>query len=319
MQPISNDATQAPELRVAHWIDGAGDLRAPLTLAELGQGYKLLYCFQHWCPGCHSSGFPALRALVDSFESHAVQVGVAVIQTVFEGAETNTPERLRETQQRYGFELPFGHDEGENGLPTVMQDYRTGGTPWFILIDPTGRIVHSDFQIDVERVVESVVGGTPARQPRDAKAPLRWSTVVAWAREGNLAPPRRVEKTNKEWRAQLTEEQFQVTRCQATEGRFSSDMCSLFEPGLYDCACCGTPLFDATNKFESGSGWPSFTAPLVPGVVAYVSDGGHGMQRIEATCNVCDAHLGHVFPDGPEPTGLRYCINAASLTKSKAD
>ena len=148
-------------------------------------------------------------------------------------------------------------------------------------------------------------------------APLRWNDVVDLARRGNVLPPRRVEKTDEEWRAKLTDEQYYVARHKGTERPFSSELCTLFEPGRYDCVCCDTPLFDSTSKFESGTGWPSFTEPLTPDVVAYHLDSGHGMQRIETTCNVCDAHLGHVFPDGPAPSGLRFCINAVSLRKAK--
>ena len=100
-----------------------------------------------------------------------------------------------------------------------------------------------------------------------------------------------------------------------TERPFSSEMCSRFEPGRYACACCGTALFDASEKFESGTGWPSFTAPVEDAVVAYVEDRSYGMT----VCAVCDAHLGHVFPDGPQPTGLRYCINAVALEKLQAE
>jgi peptide-methionine (R)-S-oxide reductase len=92
-------------------------------------------------------------------------------------------------------------------------------------------------------------------------------------------------------------------------------MCRLFEPGRYRCVCCGTELFDAATKYDSHSGWPSFTQAVAPGRVAYVGDESHGMWRIETTCAVCDAHLGHVFPDGPPPSGLRYCINALALEK----
>ena len=159
---------------------------------------------------------------------------------------------------------------------------------------------------------------TTAGSKQDAASP-RWATVLDWARKGNIAPPRRVEKSDEEWRALLTDAQYHVARGKGTERPFESEMCSLFEPGRYECVCCGTPLFDATTKFESGSGWPSFTAPLTPGVVGYVLDQSHGMVRVEATCQVCDAHLGHVFPDGPEPTGLRYCINAVSLRKSASE
>jgi methionine-R-sulfoxide reductase len=150
----------------------------------------------------------------------------------------------------------------------------------------------------------------------EARGVLRWSAVVELAQRGNVAPPRRVEKSDAEWRKALTSEQYHVARGKGTERPFSSEMCALFTPGRYHCVCCDTPLFDSTTKFDSGTGWPSFTAPLTPDVVAYHLDVGHGMQRIEATCNVCDAHLGHVFPDGPPPSGLRFCINAVSLKKA---
>jgi peptide-methionine (R)-S-oxide reductase len=146
---------------------------------------------------------------------------------------------------------------------------------------------------------------------------LTWRDVVELAERGNVPPPRRVEKSDAEWRALLTPEQYAIARAKGTERPFSSEMCTLFEPGRYHCVCCDTPLFDAATKFDSGTGWPSFTAPLMPDVVAYHLDTSYGMHRIETTCNVCDAHLGHVFPDGPPPTGLRFCINAVSLRKAK--
>lgn len=144
-----------------------------------------------------------------------------------------------------------------------------------------------------------------------------WNDVTLRAAGANPAPPRRVEKTEAQWREQLSPAQYRVTRSAGTEPAFSSAMCSLFEPGIYQCVCCATPLFDATHKFESGSGWPSFTRPLKDNVIAYRSDASHGMQRVETICSVCDAHLGHVFPDGPPPTGLRFCMNALALEKSK--
>jgi peptide-methionine (R)-S-oxide reductase len=154
-------------------------------------------------------------------------------------------------------------------------------------------------------------------QKNDA-AILRWTQVIGLAQGGNVPPPRRVEKTDAEWRAQLSDEQYHVARRKGTERPFSSELCSLFEPGRYNCVCCDTPLFDSTSKFDSRTGWPSFTAPLTPDVVAYDLDTSYGMQRVETTCSVCDAHLGHVFPDGPPPSGLRFCINAVSLRKAKS-
>lgn len=144
---------------------------------------------------------------------------------------------------------------------------------------------------------------------------LKWIDILKFTNKGNPAPDRRVVKTEAEWKAQLSPEEFRVTRLKGTERAFSSEMCSLFEPGLYACKCCDTLLFDAGEKFESGTGWPSFTQPVKENAVAYHKDSSFGMIRVETLCNTCDAHLGHVFPDGPEPSGLRYCINAVALTK----
>lgn len=144
---------------------------------------------------------------------------------------------------------------------------------------------------------------------------LNWNNVIAFATNGNPAPDRRVEKSEEEWKAQLTAEQFYVTRKHGTEASFSHDLCRSYDPGLYSCVCCNTLLFDSTEKFDSGTGWPSFTQPVKENGVKYIKDSSFGMVRIEAQCNVCDAHLGHVFPDGPAPSGLRYCMNGEALTK----
>lgn len=146
---------------------------------------------------------------------------------------------------------------------------------------------------------------------------LLWKDVIHHADEQDITPPRRVEKTEEEWKKILKPEVFQITRMKGTERPFSSEMCSILEPGLYACAACQTVLFDSREKFESGTGWPSFQQPVDPSVIAYHADKSHGMVRVEVTCSVCDSHLGHVFPDGPKPSGLRYCINALSLNKVK--
>jgi len=147
---------------------------------------------------------------------------------------------------------------------------------------------------------------------------LKWDDILAVAKNGNPAPRNPVTKTDAQWREQLSEEAFLVTRKEATERPFSSDMCSLFEPSIYACVCCNTQLFDASEKFESGTGWPSFTQPLDENDVSYHADTSLASTRIEAKCNNCEAHLGHVFPDGPKPSGLRYCMNAVALQKAEA-
>lgn len=146
---------------------------------------------------------------------------------------------------------------------------------------------------------------------------LNWNDVIRYASQGNPEPERRVNKSDAEWRAQLSPEEYHVTREKGTERAFSSEMCALFEPGRYTCVCCGELLFDAREKFDSGTGWPSFTQPIRENAIAYHSDSSYGMRRIETTCNTCGAHLGHVFPDGPPPGGLRYCMNALALRKLK--
>lgn len=142
---------------------------------------------------------------------------------------------------------------------------------------------------------------------------ITWQDVLKFARGGNPKPPSRVVKTDAEWKELLTPEQFQVTRKKGTERAFTGEYCEAHEPGSYACRCCSTLMFDSQLKFESGTGWPSFTQPFNENAIAYHQDGTHGMVRVEVTCNVCDAHLGHVFPDGPPPGGLRYCINSASI------
>ena len=143
---------------------------------------------------------------------------------------------------------------------------------------------------------------------------LRWIDLLTYAKYGNPEPERRVELPEEEWKERLNPAEYPVLRQKGTEPPFRNIYCRWYESGLYACAGCGSLLFRSTEKYHAISSWPSFTQPISKGAVKYFFDDSFGMKRVEVQCNVCDGHLGHVFPDGPEPGGLRYCINSLSLS-----
>ena len=144
----------------------------------------------------------------------------------------------------------------------------------------------------------------------------QWKDIIHLVECGQAPHPDPIVKTKEDWTNILDEQTYRITREGGTEAAGSGSHCSRFEPGIYNCSCCKIPLFDSTTKFESGSGWPSFDKPLEPNSIRYIKDVSYGMVRVEIQCHRCEAHLGHVFPDGPTATGLRYCVNSLSLLKA---
>jgi peptide-methionine (R)-S-oxide reductase len=294
-QPYGIVGQPAPEFRVDEWI---ANVNGSLHIADIAEPVIYLYNFQSWCPGCHSHGFPTLTAVRDALRAAGQEerVKFVAIQTVFEGHDTNTADAALESVGRHGLsDIALGHDSGHP--PTIMADYRTGGTPWSVIIGPDRTVLANGFQLDADEALRIIT------------EQLEQSN----AQENNEMNTNDATTTDNSRLAELTPEQFHVTQEGGTERAFSGKYWATKDHGAYHCVVCDAELFDSDAKFDSGTGWPSFSNETSQGRVRRIEDHSHGMVRVEARCAACEAHLGHVFPDGPGPTGERYCMNSASL------
>lgn len=154
-----NKIFKAPEFNVNQWVDANGNPSKPIQLSDYKGNFKIIYCFQSWCPGCHKIGLPSLQKMVNALSTHP-KITFLAIQTVFEGFEENTYEKMLEIQKKYELNIPFGHDAGNDGKSTsnVMKNYQTGGTPWFIFIDKHDNIVFADFHLNADAAIEFLKG-----------------------------------------------------------------------------------------------------------------------------------------------------------------
>ncbi len=154
-QKQTKEVFKAPEFDVNQWIDAKGSKTEPIKLSNFDGKFKIVYCFQSWCPGCHSKGLPDLKKMVNALEGNDNVVFLA-IQTVFEGHESNTYDKMVETQKKYELQIPFGHDAGDDGKSrsNIMINYQTGGTPWFLFIDKRNNVVFSDFHLNPDTAIE---------------------------------------------------------------------------------------------------------------------------------------------------------------------